>query len=134
MRFLFLSALALALAACDATTDPFVCTEEFVSIQVEVVDAAGRPLEGLTARSVNERTGEALAGARDSGETREADDPGVYTVATDADARRLRVDGDPVLFTASGDGVEASARFVLADNGCHVVKEEGPDRVTATRR
>ena len=102
-------------------------------ITVEVVDSAGRPVEGLSTQSVNERTGQPLAVAMGATDAPEAGVQGRYTVATDADARRLRVDGDPVAFTASGEGVQASARFVLADDGCHVVKEEGPDRVTATR-
>lgn len=128
MRPLFLL-VALALAGCDAAFDsPLVCTEEFVTIDVEVVDAFGRSVEGLAYQSVNERTGEVLPIGKDEGLGAR---DGRYPVATDAHAPLLRVDGDPVVFTASGAGLLATARYVLSDDGCHVRKEDGPEQITA---
>ena len=128
MRLSLLLGCVLLLTACD-DQGLYACTDDFRAVAVEVVDGAGRPVEGLTAESVNERTGEALSaetladGARGSA--------GAYVVASDADLDALHVDGDPVRFTASGEGVIATARFILADDGCHVSKEEGPDQITA---
>ncbi|MEL6616729.1 MAG: hypothetical protein AAFQ43_13385 [Bacteroidota bacterium] len=128
MRPLLLAA-ALAVAGCDsAIFDPsLVCTAEFVTINVEVVDDFGRSIDGLTYRSVHERTGETLNIDEDS----VGDLTGLYPVATDAHTSLLRVDGDDVLFSATGNGLVARARFVLADDGCHVRKEDGPDRIVA---
>lgn len=128
MRFLLLLS-CLLLSACDATSGfAYACTEEFVTIQVEVVDAFGRSIPGLSYASVNERTGEVLKSSTDAPTLGAS---GVYPVANDLHADRLRVDGDPIRFTASGDGVLASALFVIADDGCHVRREDGPDRITA---
>ena len=128
MRLLVLCLGPWLLSACDQQAS-YACTEEFRTITVEVVDAAERPVIGLAVESVNERTGAVLSpnplGDGVSGAL------GRYTVASDADLDALHVEGDPVLFSASGEGVTASARFVIADDGCHVHKEDGPERILA---
>ena len=129
MRALALLA-ALALASCDAVSPGLVCTDEYVVLDVEVVDDIGRPIPGLTASSVNERTGETL-GEVPTGYSDDPTVPGRYVLATDSDMPRLRLDGDPVRFTASGAGVTASATFTVANDGCHVRVEAGPDQVVA---
>jgi hypothetical protein len=129
MRLLALL-VALAFASCDAVTPGFACTQEYVVLEVEVVDTLGRPVPGLTATSVNRRTGEPLV--RNEAIYGEAQLPvGRYILATDSDAASLRVDGDPVRFTASGAGLTAVADYVLANDGCHIRVDEGPDRVVA---
>lgn len=125
----FLLAALVTFAGCDVAFEaPFACTEEFRTVNVEVVDAFGRALPGLSYTSVHERTGDVLV---TGGPDTSADARGLYPVATDADAPLLRVDGDPVVFTASGEGILASARYVLSDDGCHIRKEDGPDQIVA---
>lgn len=118
------------LASCDAVSPGLICTLEYVVLDVEVVDSLGRPVPGMTTSSVNERTGEALA-QNESLASELRLDPGRYILASDSDAERVRVDGDPVRFTASGGGLSATAEFVLSNDGCHIRKETGPDRVVA---
>ena len=126
MRTLLLLALALALGACDNATQ-YACTDEFRTIAVEVVNASGRPVSGLTAQSVLERNGQPLADASDA----LPDEDGLYAVASDADLDALSIDGERVVFTATGDRIIAQATYVIADDGCHVTREDGPTEITA---
>ncbi|HIG75885.1 MAG TPA: hypothetical protein EYQ24_15260 [Bacteroidetes bacterium] len=129
MRWLLLgpgALLALLAAGCDTTT-PYACTLEFRSVSVSVVDPQGRLLPGLEAQSIVERTGEVLSRTSDPYDGSQ----GQYVVASDAHLEALSIDGEEVVFTATGEGVRASARFILADDGCHVQKEEGPAQITA---
>lgn len=129
MRWLFLgpgALLALLAAGCD-TAPPYACTLDFRSVAVSVVDSEGRLLSGLETRSVVERTGEVLSSTTDPYDGVQ----GQYIVASDAHLDALSIDGDDVVFTATGEDVRASARFLLADDGCHVYKEEGPAQITA---
>ena len=126
MRPLALVSL-VALSACTSLDDgePRACTEEFRTYAVEVVDAAGRPLEGLESTARVERTGERLM--------HDAGFPGGshYPVATDAHRRAIREEGDTVLFTAEGQGVRAEGTFAFYDDGCHLVKRAGPEQIVA---
>ena len=131
MRILLL-ALPLLVAGCSLLgisggDAPLVCTEEFRTYGVQVVDAQGRPVEGLMATSRVERTGAVLA----EGQAPFPSAEGRYLVATDADRARIRPEGDTVRFTASGQGLHAEATFTFFDDGCHVVKESGPEEVIA---
>lgn len=126
MRFWLLAAIAFAFGGCDAAIQ-YDCTDVFQTVAVEVVDAAGRPVVGLETRSVLERTGDVLQGASDY----ESHADGIYIVASDADLDVLSIGGDRVLFTATGDAASAQATFVLADDGCHITREEGPAQITA---
>ncbi len=125
---LLLFALGL-LAGCSifdpARGGPQACTMEFRTYTVRVVDAAGEPVEGLTTTVRNERTGEVLA--FDDGSI--FPENGTYLVATDG--HTFRRGGDPVSFHAEGDGLTASASFEFAFDGCHVVKESGPEQIVA---
>ena len=94
---------------------------------VQVVDEAGRPLDGLVTSALLVRTGEVLT-------TQDATPPGSrfgYLVATDEHRALVREDGDTVRFSAEGEGVEAGATFEFYDDGCHLVKRSGPEQVTA---
>lgn len=129
MRVLLLAALVLLPFASGCDTVQYACTLEFRTIQVRVVDALGRPIEGLQAQSVLENGGHPLYEYDSSDPT--FGTGGFYTVGSDADLDLLSIDGDAVVFTATGSSVQAEARFVLADDGCHVTKEDGPTEITA---
>jgi hypothetical protein len=122
--------LAAALPACalfrPASDDPVVCTMEYRTISVEVVDDAGNPVGGLTPTVRNLRTGEVLPFDEGAfgGE-------GHYLVATDAHRERLSEEGDRLLFNAAGGGRVAEAEFVVAADPCHVQKVSGPERIVA---
>lgn len=125
----------LIVAGCDTLgfgsgNDGLVCTLEFRSIGVEVVDGDGAPVAGLDAETVIVETGERL----DRSASVDGGQGGVYVVASDAHVERLDEDGTALRFTASGDTLTASAEFVIAGGPCHVSKLSGPDQIVARPR
>jgi hypothetical protein len=106
---------------------PRACTEEFRTYTVQVVDTQGQPVEGLTSTARLARTGEVLA------EDQAPFPPGegYHLVATDADRSRFRPEEDTVRFVAEGAGLRAEAVFTFYDDGCHLAKRSGPERVVA---
>lgn len=129
-----LLALPLLLAsgcATPAASDPgVVCTMEFRTVTVRVVDETGTPLTDLASESVVAATGAVLAEDTDPGLAAE----GVYLVATDSDLDALSPDGSDVRFTATSDTWRATASFDIAGGPCHIEKRSGPEEVVAERR
>ena len=130
MRLLLVTLVLALLPGCASTRpaddDPIACTMEYRTIAVEVVDAAGNPVGGLTPTVRNLRTGEVLSFEEDAatfgGEGR-------YLVATDAHRDRLSEDGDRLVFRGVGEGRAAEAEFVVAGGPCHIEKRSGPEQV-----
>jgi len=124
----------LSFSACNRTIDPVTCTEEFVVINLTVIDN-----EGLVADSVNilvynkgDNTIYDLTGMNDP------DNPmtqrGEYTIFHDGFLKqvqgkieRLVVEGEKGLFSFM-------AEFDVGGNECHVYKISGPDIVTLEKR
>ncbi len=125
-RLLLLSALGL-FAGCDTLDGPQVCTREYVTYTVRVVDASGDLLADLTTRSVVEPSGVELVTAQDAN----TGQVGVYPVASDAHGRLISRSGTTVRFEATGDGLSAEASFVFDTDGCHVRKVSGPQEIVA---
>ena len=121
----------LALSGCSlllpTNADSGVCTLEFRTYAVQVVDAQGVPVDRLETTSIVLRTNEILAS--DPGVSPAQD--GRYLVATDADRGAIQRSGDVVRFTAEGPGLRAEATFEFYDDGCHVVQRSGPAQVVA---
>ena len=99
-------------------------------IHVRVVDAQGRPMEGLVASVRNERTGRTLTVSDTDGGMLT---PGTYAVVTDNNVADVSEAGDRLLFRATGGGRTAEGVFVVARDACscHVDRREGPDEIVA---
>lgn len=128
MRYRMAAAgLVLAfLVGCD-DDDRVVCTEEFRTAVVTLVDAGGAPVLGADVRTYLVRTGERVP------VTSILDlIPGSYLILDD-NAVRL-IEGDDEAFRVTADAgaagaAEATYRFA-APNGCHIEKVSGPDTLT----
>ena len=127
--------LALVLGGCSLIRsndggDECVCTLEFRTVTVRVVDAAGQPVPGLDVTVTNERTGAVL----DVDQANVApNEQGVYAVVTDGEVNDVSEAGDPLRFRAEGGGRTAEATFVVGRDACacHIDKRSGPEEVTA---
>jgi hypothetical protein len=99
-------------------------------VQVRVVDAQGRPVEGLLPTVRNERTGQTLDVRQEDAGTFGT---GMYAVATDANVTDVSEDGDRLLFRASGGDVTAEGTFVVGRDACacHIDRRSGPDELVA---
>lgn len=132
MRPLLLLALFLGIVGCD-TEGIDVCTLEYRFFLVRVVDASGDPVPGLTARSIVEKTGVVLhdalgASGGVSGER------GEYLVAADDHTDLISHRGSIVLFEAKSDDYVATGTFVFESDGCHIMKQSGPEQIVSRRR
>ncbi len=121
-----LPVLVLALVACDDESEPpCVCTEEFRSYHVTVVDVDGEPAEGVDIRVVRNQTGEQLDFGSPAGA------PGAYVIMDDSFTDRIAADES---FEVSGvrGGTSFTTRFRFGTDPCrcHVLLLAGPDRVT----
>jgi hypothetical protein len=117
-----LALVATGLEAC--TEDPVVCTAEFRTITVTVIDTAGSPSPNVTLTSVLKRTGETLGPT-----SLILTPPGIYILVDDGAREKIRNAGDSVRVTAvNGTGPTTAAMyFIDVPGGCHVNKVAGPD-------
>ncbi len=107
-----------------------MCTQEFRMVQVKFKDSAGNPVTVKDFAAKIKRTNESTA---------QNDDPstinnqGIYTVASDADVRKLAESGEAIAVTATHPttGKKVSADFVIAGGlcACHINKVSGPAEI-----
>lgn len=111
------------LPACD-DGQGVVCTAEFRSITVTVVDTLGSPVGDATVTATNLRTGTLLGPTSLALLT-----PGTYVIVDDGSRDKLREAGDSVRVTAGRDAspVTTATYFISVPAGCHVEKVSGPD-------
>jgi hypothetical protein len=134
MRILLtLSALVLAAPGCSTVSEgagDCVCTMEFRTIQVRVVDGAGRPVGDLDVTVTNRRSGEVLDVQQNAAGPAAT---GTYTVVTDSNVDDVSVEGDELLFRATGQGRTAEATFIVGRDACacHIDRREGPEQIVA---
>jgi hypothetical protein len=102
---------------------------EFRTVQVQVVDGSGAPIEDMDVVVRNERTGEVLEVDQESG----GFGSGMYAVATDGNVSDLSEEGDRLLFRATDGARVAEGTFVVGRDrcSCHIVRESGPEQLTA---
>ncbi len=107
-----------------------MCTMEYRTIGVRVVDAAGQPVTGLAVTVTNTRTGDVL----DVDQSNAAPGTtGAYVVLTDSQVQAVSEAGDTLRFHATGGGRTADAEFVVYRDACacHINKRSGPEQITA---
>ncbi|MDH4071415.1 MAG: hypothetical protein OEV30_13445 [Ignavibacteria bacterium] len=126
----FLSAVLIV--SCTPLTDDCVCTAEFKTITVVIVDSDHQPIDSLNTVTSLKHSG--LVMREDSSSARPMYLlPGEYIVLTDAEKDFFTTFQEPVLLTASNSrhGVVAEFAFSLDRCQCHVWKSAGPDSIVA---
>lgn len=135
MRFVLLAcALTLTAAGCTMINQPAgpecgACTMEFRTVQVQIVDDRGAPIEGMDVVVRNERTGIDIELDQESG----GFGSGMYAVVTDGNVHDLSEEGDTLSFRATDGARVAEGRFVVGHDACacHIVRESGPEQIVA---
>ncbi len=133
--YIFLT-IAFFLSACSATkTDPsecgqVMCTQEFRMVQVKFKDAAGNAVVVKDFSAINKRTGESIV---QNNEPPTVNNQGNYTVASDADVKKLSEPGDVITVSATHPTTnnKISAEFVVSGGkcACHINKISGPAEI-----
>lgn len=125
-RFFWVVSLAAGMSGCSS--DPLVCTDEFVAIPVAVANRTTQSFPSLAVRDtvlrtrmVLDITAEHPTGSLPAG--------GISTVIVFSDAFEDAVlpAGEPVAVAVLADDRSASALFEFGTDGCHVQKLAGPD-------
>lgn len=131
---LALALLALSIGSCskkltgDGCPTGQICTEIFAAINVEFVDAAGRPVSVKDVAVINQRTNEKIVA--DPMATEPA--AGRYTLVTDANKKQLSTTGDVLKLTAtavSSNKIITAAFKVSGGCNCHVQRLEGDAKI-----
>ncbi len=129
LKSAFISFLLLpaGLACSGDTITNCICTEEFRTFAVTVVDEAGQPVSDAMLTRLNLRSGQVLEptwlGLLE---------PGVYLVADDGHVDAFSSAGDMVRVTGTNGTISFSADFEFASPApcrCHVEQLAGPDTV-----
>lgn len=113
----------------DGPTDQCICTLNFASYVVTIVDGSGAGVDSLQTVSILKRTGKPYSFAPPwSGGS--PDSHGRYVVLTDEAAKDLSSLPDTIVFKAmrgSSVIVEQNYLFNTDDCHCHIHKIAGPD-------
>jgi hypothetical protein len=109
--------------ACDSGLGT-VCTQEFRTETVTVVDQAVNPVPDASVVATLVRTGDTLSPAV----TGPSPD-GVYIIADDGSRNTVRAAGEQVRVQVELGSQAFGADYVLA-GGCHIQKVSGPDTLT----
>ncbi len=128
LKSAFISFLLLpaGLACSSDTITNCVCTEEFRTFTVTVVDEASQPVTDAILTRLNLRSGQVLE------PTSLGFEPGVYVVADDGHLDVFSSEGDVVRVTGTKGTISFSADFEFASPApcrCHVEQLAGPDTV-----
>lgn len=118
--------LVTLVAGCDDLQ--CVCTLQFASIQLSVLNPAAEPEPGVEIRTTIVRTGEVVHPLPNDGQP-----VGVYTILDDTAVGLLRVQGEQLQVTGAKGNLSFTAQFVVRPDGscrCHIVKVSGPEVVT----
>jgi hypothetical protein len=108
---------------CDSG-DFLLCTTEWVTAWVTLVDSTGAPVDSATVTATIRRSGRVIVYPTPQGFGFRVGD---YVFLTDADRRQLRSSGDAVIVTGTKSNAAASGNYVYANGGCHIEKVSGPD-------
>jgi hypothetical protein len=116
----------LAVAGCDTDTLPVdcLCTEEFRSFTVTVIDGTGASVDNMDVAVTRTRDGFAFPPGQDLGFA-----AGVYVILDDGSKDTIGPGGEAVRVVATKDGTSVTGDYVFAadDCLCHIEKLSGPD-------
>ncbi len=100
-------------------------------VQVKFKNASGNPVSVKDFSAINKRTGESTV---QNNEPPTVNNQGIYTVASDADVKKLTESGDVITVSATHPATNktTSAEFVVSGGkcACHITKVSGPAEIT----
>jgi len=125
-QFLIIILIAVLIYSCSEVDNDCICTEEFRSYLVTVVDTIGVPVDSLTI-SIKDKDGDEL-------DVRQQDQifgPGKYTVLDDSFINLFvsPAVSEKVAFTATNGTRNVTGEYLFNTDKCrcHINKVSGPD-------
>lgn len=122
-------ALGFSLISCQSGVDQgCICTTEFRTITVAIVDSLMVPIDSMSVQTVNKKTNEALQVNQELYSI-----TGTYVVADDSHIKKLNPAPAFFIFKGQKGSLSFQSDFILNTDecGCHVHKLAGPDTIVA---
>lgn len=125
MKYYYVLILTAALYISSCTSDSLdcVCTDDFRSITVVVVDTLNIPVSGLIS-TIEDESGKMYLFPQEPPFF-----PGQYTIMNDSYVHDFSSVPKMILFTAENDSLEVGAQYLINADPCicHINKVSGPD-------
>jgi hypothetical protein len=112
LTIILISLIVSSYATID--TKDCVCTEEFRSIQVRIVDQYNQPVDSVTATITKVSNSKIYYW-----DLQDINQLGKYYVMTDSYTRDFGTTPDTLKFLAEKHGVKTSALFLISTDECH---------------
>jgi hypothetical protein len=122
IRLFFFASVILFLTSCTTETQDCICTEEFRTITVLVLDQGNKPVEGLTTTVANEKG--IIYNLPDNSTL-----PGYYIVMSDKYVLDFSTVAEKILFAGISDSGSVNGEYYINTDRCkcHIQKISGPD-------
>ena len=123
----FLSTLIIILfCSCSTTENDCICTEEFRSYTVTVVDQNDQPVNSLNIEIKSKTSGNYFYIEQST-----YLDEGKYVVMDDSHTQSFTVIPQTIIFSANKNSIHIEEEFVFSTDACkcHISKVSGPDTI-----
>lgn len=129
----FFSLLAIAYISCSSPEDPVVCTQQFVTIPLEVLEPSGEPADSVDITVVSKEDGDTLEICADESISPCHGVNGTYIIMHDGFHGEISEDREDVVVTGTKGALYFKEDFAFRSGVCHVEKVAGPDTVSLHR-
>ena len=127
MKKITLVLFIVGFLACEEMVKPGICTTQFVTSEVSVLNDEGNLVSGVTIEVKIKETGEILIPC---GTNLDCEFPsGVYTVFHDGFMDKVSKNGDKIIVSGTKENLSFSQEFTFGKDDCHIYKLAGPDSV-----
>lgn len=127
---LFLGFITILFQACDED-EGYVCTDEFVTYSVTVLNPNGEPTDSVQVSTTDPETGEKFPVCEVGPCKRET---GTYVIMHDGLREQISETLETVLVKGSKGNMQFEEGFAFRAGKCHVEKISGPDTVSLSRK
>lgn len=126
-RLTWVVGVLLGAAGCADLFTNCVCTQEFRTYSLTIVDSLGAAIPDVEVTVRNLRSGRTLVPLNGG----VPGTPGTYVIADDSMRDEFTRGGDDVRVTGEKGGLQVQVpfRFAVDECKCHVIKLSGPDSV-----
>lgn len=121
LRYLLICSIVL-LPSCMRDSDECICTKEFRTVTVYVIDDMNNPVENLVTTIMDEN-------GKEYGLSEPPFFTGYYSVMTDVYVNDFTIHPKKILFEGIKDSLTVNAEFFINTDecNCHINKVSGPD-------
>lgn len=130
-NFIFLILFSFLLLQCSSSTEQsYLCTQEFVTYSVTVLDTNGNPAESVNIKVTNKDTGQPYKVCSDGQNVCQNGVEGRYTIMHDGFHDKISSDREDMIVKGTKGAKQFKAEYAFRSGKCHLQKLAGPDTVS----